>query len=382
MNRPLAIFAPVIGVPTETFIKRHMEDLLPGGTVVVAKRFHSSQINDNQPNCPYLLLDQIGHFQSNNIIKYLYRIIETRSGWNLESQQEVVRKFLMEHGVRVIMVEYLDWFLDWLPLAQDLGIHLWGHAHGYDVSARLKDPKWQVEYLRYNQTDGVITMSQYSRKRLIDIGLEPAKIRVVPYGVRVPSKPIRKQKSGIIRCIAVGRMVRKKAPILTLDAFRRAMEKYPQLRLDYVGSGVLFPEINQYIHAYKLGEKVRLYGSQTNDMVIKLMADADIYIQHSITDSDTGDEEGLPVAILEAMANSLPVVATHHAGIPEAVMDGVTGYLVNEGDNVGMAERIVSLSQDSDLRIRMGEAGWRRAKAYYSWERESEDLLRVLGLII
>src|SRR5207247_4061449 len=122
------------------------------------------------------------------------------------------------------------------------------------------------------------------------------------------------------------------------------------------------------------------HGGQPNEVVQRLMRDADIFVQHSITDPDTGDAEGLPVSILEAMAHGLPVVSTRHAGIPEAVSDGVSGYLVDEGDTAGMAERIVALIRSADLRHRMGDAGWRRAKEDFSWERERSALLRILGL--
>jgi glycosyltransferase involved in cell wall biosynthesis len=110
------------------------------------------------------------------------------------------------------------------------------------------------------------------------------------------------------------------------------------------------------------------------------MRDADMFLQHSITDPATGDEEGLPVAVLEAMANALPVVATRHAGIPEAVLEGATGYLVDEGDTASMADRIVALARDADRRRNMGRAGWQRAGENFSREKERAALLNILGL--
>lgn len=123
-----------------------------------------------------------------------------------------------------------------------------------------------------------------------------------------------------------------------------------------------------------------LHGGQPNEVVQQLMSKADIFLQHSMTDPESGNEEGLPVAILEAMANSLPVVSTRHAGIPEAVLDGFTGYLVDEGDTLEMGERIVMLALDPHLRQRMGEDGWRRVKDNFSWENEQRQLLKILGL--
>ena len=167
---------------------------------------------------------------------------------------------------------------------------------------------------------------------------------------------------------------------MTLDAFRRGAKACPNIQFDYVGSGTLLPAAEQFILAFNLRDRVTLHRSQPSGMVQSLLKKADIFLQHSMTDPETGDEEGLPVSMLEAMANSLPVVSTRHAGIPEAVLDGCTGYLVEEGDSAGMADRLIALSHDPDLRRRMGETGWRRAKEHFSWEKERMELLRILGL--
>jgi glycosyltransferase involved in cell wall biosynthesis len=175
-------------------------------------------------------------------------------------------------------------------------------------------------------------------------------------------------------------MIAKKGPVLTMDAFRRALEAYPEMHLDFVGEGELLPAVRQFVEAFALEHDVTVHGGLPSEDVQRLMDAADIFLQHSITDPDTGDEEGLPVAILEAMARSLAVVSTHHAGIPEAVAEGATGYLVKEGDSAGMAERIVTLATDAERRQRMGVAGWERAGAHFTWERERESLLSVMNL--
>ena len=168
--------------------------------------------------------------------------------------------------------------------------------------------------------------------------------------------------------------------MLFRSAFRQASLVFPNLRLDYVGAGALLPAAKQYIHVFGLDGKVTLHEGLPNQKVQELMREADIFLQHSMTDPDSGDEEGLPVAILEAMAHALPVVSTFHAGIPEAVEQGKTGFLFAEGDFAGMAQGIVDLAKDFELRSEMGSSGWQRAKERFTWEREREDLLNVLGL--
>ncbi len=277
------------------------------------------------------------------------------------------------------MGEHLDTSLPWLDMARRLGIRFFAHAHGYDVSMRLNDPKWRAAYLRYNEADGVITMSRVSRDRLVKVGLDPSRVHVIPYGVDVPAEPIARPERQTVRCLAVGRLVPKKGPILALDAFRRAVSAHPDLHLDFVGAGPLLPGVQQFVQCLSLERCVTLHGERSHEDVQRMMREADIFIQHSITASD-GNEEGLPVAVLEATAHGLPVVSTRHAGIPEAIADNVSGFLVDEGDSIAMADRIVALAGDPDRRKAMGHAGWRAATAQFSWSQERTRLRELLGV--
>jgi colanic acid/amylovoran biosynthesis glycosyltransferase len=371
----LAIVAPIVGAPSETFIRRHMQDLLPGRTVVLASTASRPTGGDWSLDCPSLIFDEgTGHRRP------LGRLVSSLSR-RRSNRLDLAKRFLTERGVQVVLAEYLDFSLRWLDLSRQLGIAFFAHAHGYDVSARLLDPEWRQAYLRYNNGDGVITPSALSRRRLVELGLDRRKVHSIPSGVDVPSEPQsarRPTQDGPIRCLAVGRFITKKAPIVTLEAFRRALKESPSLRLDFVGDGELWPAARQFVDALGLADAVRLHRAQPSCEVRRLLAQADIFLQHSITDPDTGDEEGLPVAILEAMAQAVPVVATRHAGIPEAVVDGETGFLVDEGDCAAMSERIVTLAGHAALRRNFGVGGWERAKQFFSWERERASLLEVL----
>ncbi|MFC1831005.1 glycosyltransferase family 4 protein, partial [Thermodesulfobacteriota bacterium] len=201
---------------------------------------------------------------------------------------------------------------------------------------------------------------------------------VVPYGVDIPLESKTHIHKKVVNCLAVGRFVPKKSPLSMLKSFHIAASQLQELHLDYVGDGELRKDVENYIHENKLSEFVTLHGSQPNNVVYELMKQADIFLQHSITDPGSGDQEGLPVAILESMANGLPVVSTRHSGIPEAVIEGETGYLVNEGDIDNMAICILKLASDVHLREQFGKAAWIRAKNCFSWQREKQDLLSII----
>lgn len=351
----LAILAPTIGSVSETFILRHMGDLLPGRTVVVSGTEEGAGLDESVPR---LLVDR---------------------GYAAGRCGDVTR-FLRKYNVAVAMGEYLTWSHQWLEAVRAVGARYFVHAHGYDVSRTLRNPAWRARYMDYAGADGLITVTDATRRRLIELGLRADRIHVVPCGVDVPPQPLVRREREFVRCVAIGRMVAKKAPLATLEAFGRATERCDRLRLDMIGGGPLLEAAQQYVGQANLGDRVRLLGPQQHAVVLRALRDADVFVQHSLTDPATGDEEGLPVSILEAMAQALPVVSTRHAGIPEAVRDGVTGLLVEEGDVAAMADHLVTLGTDASARAQLGAAGWRHAGESFSWERECASLTELLGL--
>lgn len=372
---PLAIIAPRLGTMSETFIGRHMVDLLPGRTVVVV-RTKDPHIRDQDIPFPYLLPSS----SDLNWRLFYNGILEIFNLNKISPIQRTVEEYLKNNHTRIVLSEYLDMSIRWLDIAKKLGIRFYAHAHGYDVSRTLRNKVMCRRYLRLEKADGIITMSEYSRKKLMGIGLSGDNILVIPYGINVPDAPLIRQGGDIIRCLAVGRMVAKKAPLLTLEAFRLALMRNQDLQLDYIGDGELFDKARQFVEGNSLSNSVTLHGRQPNSTVQEFMKRADIFLQHSRTDPSTGDEEGLPVGILEAMANGLPIVSTRHAGIPEAVIENATGYLVDEGDVHGMAAHIVQLAKNVELRKRFSRDAWARAKQHFSWDNEKSALLKLFGL--
>ena len=373
----LAVLTPDLGLASETFIRRHCNELLPGLTAAVARTLQAAW----RPEGPVLLMDAL-HPPKPSTIRRLARKLVARAAEPESAQysQEQAEQFLRKHGVAVLLGEYLHWCVQQLPLVRRLGLPFWAHGHGYDVSAHLRNPRYQEAYRQFADIAGVVVVSEHSRRRLIELGLPAAKVHVVPCGTDVPQKPSLREAAESTRCLAVGRMVPKKGIILLLEAFRRAAEADPRLRLDLVGAGELFPAAHQFVQAVGMADRVILHGEQPFSRVRELLGQADIFVHHAIVDPISGDEEGLPVAILEAMAAGIPVVATRHAGIPEAVADGETGLLSAEGDSAAMAQNLLRLSRDASLRRACGEAAWARARQRFSWERERRDLLDLMGL--
>jgi colanic acid/amylovoran biosynthesis glycosyltransferase len=363
---------------SETFIGRHMTNLLPGQTAVIGRlRRPAGPPPDWVLEGPILDLAR-GLSGGRELPWRAIRFALRRLGVRPEAVSAT--RFLRRYGVEVVLNEYLHTSPRWLPVAHRLGLRFVAHAHGVDASAHLREPAWPATRRALQSADAVIVVSEAMRERLVKGGIDSARLRVVPYGVDVPETPPSRPDRRAVTCLAVGRMVPKKGPVYLLESFARAVREAPQLRLELVGDGQLLPAVRQFVAEHDLGDRVTLHGSLPHAGVRRLMLGADVFLQHSLEDPETGDAEGLPVAILEAMASALPVVATRHEGIAEAIPDETVGLLVAERDTEEMAARIVELAADSQARTRIGDAAWRQARERFTWERERSDLLELLGL--
>ncbi len=215
---------------------------------------------------------------------------------------------------------------------------------------------------------------------VLSFGISADKVHVIRCGTVVSaSNHARKQEPKTsYKVVAVCRLIAKKGPIFLLDAFRRIRQRITNVEMFVIGDGEFREPMRQYIAATSTEASVHLLGALSNDEVRRHLREADLFLQHSIA-ADNVDEEGLPVAILEAMAECVPVVATKHAGIPEVVLDGENGFLVAPGDSRAMAERGIQLLMDGALRSKLGGRGLRSVQQRFTVDRELGRLRKVLA---
>lgn len=372
MSQRLAVFTPQLGTFSETFVRRHIEDVMPRRTVVVARHSSSHYGGHWTAHYPVLFLDCC---QQRPFARFV-RGVGLSDEW---FRKKETAKFLRRQHVDIVLGEYLDQFVDFVPLLDSLRIPYVVQGHGIDLSAALRLPGMAERYAAYTSARAILTRSEFHRRRLIAIGLPPERIAVNPGGVDVPARIPARGPQAAKHFLALGRMVTKKAPIHLLEAFRLCAAQDPDVTLDYMGDGDWSPAVMQFVEATGLSGRIRLHLAAGEEIKRHLLRDCGIFLQHSITDPFTGDEEGLPASIQEAMANGMAVVGTRHSGIPEAVEDGVTGLLVDERDTRGMANAIMNLSQGEEWQ-RLGANGWEKASRLYSWPAERARLLQYLAL--
>lgn len=372
----MAIVLPHTGQPTETFIKRYFDELCPEKTVLVSFYRGADSWRFHGPS--FCLEEQF--FKNRNLYK-AFRGLQKISGigslFGDPLSASMLKRFLIKENVQVVFSQYLVTGWNVHGLVKSIGLRHIIRGHGFDLSSSLDDPVWCKRYKDLESADAIIVPSPFQVSRLRAIGLTEVPIHDIPYGVDMPDsipKKVLDAPTSTVKLLAAGRMVGKKAPLILLKSFHKALEDSANIELTWIGSGPFENQVRDYISQNRLENKIRMLGSVPHSTVLEELKKADIFIQHSMTDPQTGDQEGAPVAILEAMAHGLPVISTIHSGIPYLVEDQVTGLLSDEGDFEGMARSIVNLSKDIIRRQAMGKAGRVRAEIFTS--KKEIELLR------
>jgi len=256
----------------------------------------------------------------------------------------------------------IDYALNLVDLFKNVGIidiPVFVFLHGYDASKSFRSKSFIEQFSRLAKKENVYFVSPcqfFINKLLVNFSLANSKFILLPYGVVKPNAEIILQNvpNRVFRFLFVGRFVEKKNPLALVEVVRVLVNELgiSNFELVLVGEGPLFKRVSQQIEAYNLQSYIFLRGSLSHMEVMEEMQESHIYVQHSVTDFE-GDQEGLPNSILEAIAAGLPVVSTLHSGIPEIVDNGKTGFLVQEFDYTGMAEKLGLLLNDKELYINM-----------------------------
>ena len=210
----------------------------------------------------------------------------------------------------------------------------------------------------------VLAMSPDMKNDLLKCGCPEDKIIVHYYGSDVKKfyQPILPKKNKETVFLIISGLEPQKGHLFLLKAFKKAAALNKNIRLKIFGAGSIENKIKGFIIKNDLSSCVSMngrliFGSKEH---LKELKNADVFIHPSVT-AKNGDKEGIPGAIVEAMASGLPVISTYHAGIPYIIENNKTGLLVNEWDISELSNKIEYLAVHSETREQIGEAGQRYA---------------------
>lgn len=358
----VCVVAPYKPSISETFIRGHVERM-PARAMLV---YGWPLVEDGRP-----VLSTARRFY-HKVLRKLFR-----AGVEREYTDAYMTAFRRAR-TRVVLAEYGDVGVQVEEACRRLGVPFVVHFHGYDASVREVLEEHRESYPRmFHEAAAVIAVSRAMQRKLISLGAPAGKVHYNPCGIDCDMFGGAAPAQAPPVFLAVGRFVEKKAPQLTLMAFAEVWRAQTDARLRMLGDGPLLEKCRALARELGLDGAVEFLGAQSHERVQEEMRRARCFVQHSI-EAPNGDCEGTPVGILEAGASGLPVVATRHAGIPDVVVDGETGLLVEEKDVRGMAAHMLALARDPALAGALGEKARRHIAENFSIEQSDRRLWAII----
>lgn len=275
-----------------------------------------------------------------------------------------------------------------LPLARHLNLPLLVHFRGSDATEK-------PQYVRYNslnhwlyfhrqaqlkqETRLFFTVSKFIKEKLLEQGFPANKILVHYSGINVNAF---QPDATVVRepvVLFVGRLMAKKGCEYLIQAMAQVQAVMPEVQLVLIGDGELKPSLEtmaaQYLRRYQF------LGIQPQPVVKAWMNRASLLAAPSVT-AENGNSEGLPNVVLEAQAMGLPVVSTQHAGIPEGVLHGETGFLAAERNAEELAQYCLTLLQDAELWKQFSGRGQDHVRANFDRTKQTRILEDIYAAVL
>jgi glycosyltransferase involved in cell wall biosynthesis len=266
-----------------------------------------------------------------------------------------------------------------LPLAAALRIPLIVTFHGYDATFKdsaLERTRQGRRYLRsrprlQKESTQFIAVSNFIKERMVQQGFPEERILVHYIGVDIDRFQVPLTREPILRVLFTGRLTEKKGCSYLIQAMALVQKELPEAELVVIGDGEHRQVLEQ--QARETLTSCRFLGRQSPEIVKEWMQKATIFSVPSIT-ADDGDSEGFGIVFAEAQASGMPVVSFASGGIPEAVAHEETGLLAPERDWKKLAEYLLLLLRDSDLRERLSHAGRVRVERIFNLKKQTRLL--------
>jgi colanic acid/amylovoran biosynthesis glycosyltransferase len=273
-----------------------------------------------------------------------------------------IRRDLEEHGGAVLHIVFGSTAVQLLPLIAEAErtLPVIVSFHGADVLGEMDKPAYRQAALEVlGRVDLVLARSQSLAKALLQVGCPPEKIRLNRTGIPLQAFALRERTTpadGRWRLFQACRLIAKKGVKTTLRAFAMFRGTYPGATLAIAGEGPQEVELRALASELGISAGIEFTGFLAPEELKSQLYRAHFFVHPSEMGAD-GNQEGVPNALLEAMATGLPAFATRHGGIPEAIVSGVSGWLVDEGDHEGLAQALLAFAAAPERLSALGAAG-------------------------
>jgi colanic acid/amylovoran biosynthesis glycosyltransferase len=259
---------------------------------------------------------------------------------------------------------------------------VWTVFHGYDLSREVKERGEGFYAPLFEAGELFLPISLFWAERLAALGCPPDRTRLLRMGVdcgAIPFAPAPHATGGTVNILSVGRLIEKKGTEFALRALAEIAKASPDLdwTFDIIGEGPLEEELRRLAEALGIDGSVHFLGARSTDEVRERLGRAHIFLLPSVEAAD-GDMEGIPVALMEAMAAGAAVVSSVHSGIPELVEQGVSGLLAPERDVAALARQLGELIADGAMRSRLSVAARAKVEAEFNQERINREFVEFI----
>ncbi len=295
-----------------------------------------------------------------NLFRHGYlKFIEKRPPVIYRGEYQMLSSLLEGRGADLMHIYFGHTGVHLLPF-----IEVWNKPcvvsfHGADVAVKKDVPDYAAKLARlFKAATLVFARSESLAARLRQFGCAEEKLRINRTGVPLHRFPFRERtpaEAGQWKIVQACRLIPKKGLVTALKAFARVLARHPQVHFCIAGKGPMQRELEELCDRLGIAEHVTFAGFLSQEDLCELYHESHLFLHPSEMQPDQ-DQEGVPNSMLEAMATGLPVVATRHGGIPEAVEHGETGLLVEERNEVALADAITTLLESTELQRSLGRA--------------------------
>ena len=333
-------------------IYRQLRALRGVDTFVVTKEVQNAE------RFPFERIEIIPKRRTNLLVHGWLKFVERRPPIVYRGEYQTLDSLLERHGADLMHIYFGHTGVHLLPFIEQWDKPCVVSFHGADVAQKpeIKDYPAKLRRL-FKAVPLVFARSQSLVDRLVHLGCPPEKLRINRTGIPLNEFPFVDREpplDGKWRVVQACRLIPKKGVATSLRAFAIFKKDNPGAEFFIAGKGPLQHELEMLAGGLGILRDVHFVGFLPQPKLLELYASSHLFL-HPSEISPNQDQEGVPNSVLEAMATGLPVVATRHGGIPEAVEHGRTGFLVAEEDHVGLANAMHSITGSSAAFKQMGE---------------------------
>src|ERR1043165_4712681 len=339
--------------------------------------FVVNQEVQNAERFPFNDIEVIPKRRTNLLVHGWLKFVERRPPIVYRGEYQTLDSLLERHGADLMPIYFGHTGVHLLPFIEQWDKPCVVSFHGADVARKpeIKDYPGKLRRL-FNAVPLVLARSQSLADRLIQLGCAPEKLRINRTGIPLKEFPFVQReppRDGKWRVGQACRLIPKKGVATSLRAFAIFKKDNPDAEFFIAGKGPLQPELEMLAGGLGILKDVHFVGFLPQPKLLELYASSHLFL-HPSEMSPNQDQEGVPNSVLEAMATGLPVVATRHGGIPEAVDHGRTGFLVAEEDPVALANAMQLIAGSPVLSQEMGALAHATVKERFEQEKQIDHL--------